>query len=236
MLVLLTARDAPIVGDAATQAVMAELNQQLRQQTVQAKVKALVAAAKIDYQGEFAPRAVAAAPNTPPPVALPMGQPAPEFKGVYRQVAAALSAALACAVAVLLLVATLRFWLGRLWLPVLWRRKKPPTETGEAKLISGGPAEEEPVKFSGKVAKALVALLASGGVVALAIVLVVGALLLPLWASAGCGLIGLACGVLACYRYADSRLRESTRELRWQPVLLLAALLIGLAGTTVLVS
>ncbi len=235
VLVVLSIKAAPIVGDAATQSVMAELNQQQRQQAVQAKVKAVVAAAKIDYLGEFAPGAVPApAPDTP--LALPMGRPSPESRVVYRQIAVALSAALSCAMAVLLLVATLRFWRGSLWLPVLWRGKNPPPESAAGKSASGGLAPEGPLKAPGRIVKGLVALPVAGAVAAWAVLLMVGALLLPVWATAGFALIGLACGLLASYRYADSRLRESTRDLRWQPVLLLAVLLMGLSAATVLVS
>ncbi len=235
VLVLLATRDAPIAGAAATQAVMTELNQQRRQQTVQAKVKAVLAAAKIDYQGEFAPGALPATADTPTLQALPMGQPPLEARVVYRQAAVALAATLACAVAVLLLVATLRFWRGRL---PLSQRVDAPLPEAHAGEWNGGddPQQALPVKLPGRIAKALVAVLVAGAVVALAILLMVGALLLPWWASAASGLFGLACGLVAAYRYPVSTPRESTRKLYWRSVLGFAVLMMGLSAATVLVA
>jgi EpsD family peptidyl-prolyl cis-trans isomerase len=245
IMVMRLATPAPLDDEAATAAATAVLNAQLRQRAVQQRVQQVVAQTPIEYFGEFAKAAQPEAAEQPvepasglelapdfaggdagAKTALPGGLAKPEPWSRWRLPGVAGLLVAASALALLLWVMVVRLWVGTLWMPVVWPRRRAGSSPGLAVLLAQHVLRQK------------------GGLqpkirlfrwIQLTPVLAAGLMFWPLlqsgldrlgpWVVAACAGAGLVLGLLAAHAFALSRWRTATRQRLWLPVLLVALFL-----------
>ena len=237
VLAVRSSTDAPLVGEVALQYAANGVNTQRRKQAVLQQVQRATDAAKITYLGEFA----ATDEDTKqekdakvPSVELPMGlkaAPGPSFR---RLLAIAAAIALACAVSVLVLVFSLRYWRGLLWLPRPWPERWLPIY--DKKVVEAFMIDPETLNPANEIGKSLItiALLATGGGLVLQLSLSMPHL--PLWGIAFCVIAGLFLGVVMSHLLSKTRLRQASQNKRWWPAVIFIVVMLGIESTGILMT
>lgn len=168
-------------------------------------------------------------------VELPRGRIESPRRILARKIAVGTAAVVGGLLAMLLLFAFVRYSYQRIWLPRLWRVRRPESTPSLLKIVAEAVLHPSTLKVSWftRVQRWVLMLGVVGCGVAAAMAASAMARHLEPWMLGVGALFGWVVGIGLTYAFAQSQWRERTKNWRGMPVVILQLMLLGLSASAV---